>query len=56
VSSTGRLQDALWDLLIGHETEHGAHVPGLLADLPYERVRKVIDSVVDTVLSAQEDR
>ncbi len=48
MSSGGRFQDALWDLLIGMETSSsGNYEPGLLADLPEERVWKLIDEIAD---------
>lgn len=48
--STGRLQDALWDLLIGHTAGDGTFFEGKLAELPWERTSTVINDIVDVVL------
>ena len=49
MSTQGRSQDALYDLLWGYEDGQGAFTPGLLHDLGFQRVSNLINPIIDMV-------
>lgn len=51
MSKAGRAQDTLHSLLWERDNGYHAGTPGLLADLPRERVSEIEDKILDALYS-----